>query len=600
MEQETRNTFLQASQDTLHSILNERKSILHTDVKKGTAREALTKVLSYWKDDFRPETLESKEYEEALEAQKNVLSLSLIYKSLAEDHEASVVAVGEETQIYDQDSVEHGMTEDQDSVENENCPPEIVPERTAGKSLELNLQQLSTAFKRICDRIEKGPDNETNMVKSITIARRTKTQLIIVTLILTALNSEIPSNFERICANFFSKEELYSSFLKVLPKAYNYNLFMKYYQPFLQSLFTNSSITDIRLRNDLISSIETVVLKQFPQYPLSFDERHEIVMKRLGMESFSLEDCCDRIETRASVMSLEAPIEMAQKMRDIWLLLEASKFLNFDDNCMTIYVFSSELPVFHEQIMRIFYVINRIDEAVREVGYASYATPKFVSFYTTIYTEMHSWFVSLVRALSRSYVIYELESDKITGAIRRKEEMTPFIAAKLKELCIFMTCPLASLDSTLRLSIEVEDIPILFGDEEERFIFTAPAQNILVLHDFVASDREQFAKHTVELYPCLDRHFSRFHKSKKGDSRGPNDLSLPPSYHLFAKSSKPPEYEYYQTITRPENDDLDLEAQNDFSDENQQNCCSFGCKHILPGLLFLSIGIGIIIIAANN
>lgn len=365
---------------------------------------------------------------------------------------------------------------------------------------------------------------------------------------------------------------------------------MKYYQPFLETFLMK--IADVKLRNLMISGFESFA-KQFPQYPLSFEERHQIVMKKLGMESFNLEDCCDRIETRASVMSLEAPIEMAQKMRDIWLLLEASKFLVFDDNCMVIYVFSSELPVFHEQIMRIFYIINRIDEAVREVGYPSYCTPKFVSFYRTVYTEMHKWFVRLVRGLSRNYEVYELESDKTTGAIQRKELLTPFMLAKLKELCIFMTCPLANLDSTIRFCIEVTDLPILFGEEEERFIFTTPTQNILILHDFVASDRERFAQHTVELYPCLDRHFSRFHKSKKTDSQGPN-LSLPPSYHLFEKSAKPPQYEYYQSENNSE--DQDLEAQMDNRVDVETDCCSSCCRNVLPGMLFMFICIILIVV----
>lgn len=572
-------TFFQVSQEILSTkILNERKAILLVDVKKATVREALKGLTEFWKA-LKVEDLESREYEGILEGQKNFLTLSLIYQSLAEEDEVNEDTGDEGLEVLEDLEVEVEVDTQQEQAK------EQTEEDTS-----IDTSLIEEAFERYCKFLEKDSMHETDTVKSITLSRLIKSQLILVSLILGALKpseSSFQGKFEGICAEAFSKEEIFASFYKILPKPFYYNLYMKYYQPFLQT-FT-MKISDMRLRNFMISSLEAFS-KRFPEFPLRFEERQEIVMRRLGMESFNLEDCCDRIETRASVMALEAPIEMAQKMRDIWLLLEASKFLVFDDNCMTVYVFSAELPVFHEQIMRIFFVLNRLDETVREVGYISYCTPKFVSHFTTVYTEMHSWFVRLVQALSRNYEIYELESDKVTGRIRRKSEMTPFIAAKLKELSIFMTCPLASLDSTMRLSMEINNLPILFGDEEERFLFTTPIQNILVLHDFVANDRESFAKHTVELYPCLDRHFSRFHGSKKTYSQGPN-LALPPSYHLFAKSAKPPKYEYY------ESNQEDLEAQmNDLVDVDE-DCCGFCCKNILPGIIFVFALIGLFVLA---
>ena len=608
-------TFLQEAQETFEHILNERKAILRSEIKKDTVKEALERLFFRWKG-LEVETLESRDYESVLEAQKIVLNLSLIYNSLLYEHEsnqeaadAQEIAVGDsqvaaateydavaEVIVTEEDAIIVSATDNittttttttnttntTDNTDNTNnivnttTTNYIVTTSATDNQENLDISVIILELERLINLFDKGPADDSEMIKSITLSRRLKLQIILLSFVCQSLTGEVPPKFEQMAVTF-SREDIFAAFYKILPRAFNYNFYMKYYASFLETFVMSTKNGKLK---HLMHSVLECFSKQFPQFPLSFEERHVTVMKKLGMESFNLEDCCDRIETRASVMSFESPIEMALKMLHLWLLIDSSEFLTFDDNFMAIYVFSSDLPVYHEQIMRIFYVLNRIDENVREIGYLAYSTPKFVSYYKTVYTEMHSLFSKLIRALSKNYEIYEMESDPISGAIKRKTKASAFIAAKLKELAIYLTCPMACLDSVLRLSLEISDIPILFGNEEEKFIFTTQVQSILVLHDFVASDREKFAEYTVELYPCLDRHFSRFHKSKKMESQGPN-TALPPSYHLFA--SKPPTYE---NINEP-SPNLDLEMQ--ANAEVEDDCCTSCCKTILPAILFMSI-----------
>jgi hypothetical protein len=592
-------TFLKEAQESFEQILNERKSILRPEIKLNTVKEALERLLCRWKG-FKVETLEPREYESVLEAQKIVLNISLIYKVLVDQDLTNVLTNQDLTNVLtdqdltnvltDQDLTNQVLTDQVDLIpQTQNSTTEdesIIHDHVVGENDEIiinnttDISLIILELERLIDSLDKGSSNDSeDMIKSITRERRLKLQIILLAFLCQSQSrtGQVSINFEDTVITF-SREDILAAFTKILPKPFNYNFYMKYYASFLQNFVL--SLKDGKLRH-LIISVLGGFCKQFPQFPLSFEERHDIVMKRLGMESFNLEDCCDRIETRAAVMSFESPIEMAQKMFHLWLLIDTSEFLTFDDNFMAIYVFSSDLPVYHEQIMRIFYVLNRIDEVVREIGYSAYSTPQFISYYTTVYTEMHTLFSKLIRALTKNYEIYEIQSDPISGAIKRKTEASAFMPLKLKELAIYLTCPMACLDSILRLSLEVLDIPILFGDEEEKFVFTTQPQSNLVLHDFVASDRENFAEHMVELYPCLDRHFSRFHKSKKMESQGPN-TSLPPSYHLFA--SKPPTYDNINESST----DLDLEMQANDAVVGE-DCCSYFCKKVFPALIFSTI-----------
>lgn len=605
--------FLRESQASLEKILNERKAILRPDVTKVTVRDALIKLLVLWKD-LQVEYLESREYESVLEAQKIVFTLLLIYKTLIYDApvdtpdpivspEEPANPVIEETDVTTDENmeVEANTVIDENADINENTvigetPPieeTLVTEETSAieeNTIFLDFPFFPSELERLIGVLEEGFLEDDNMIKSISISRRLKLQIILLAFLCQTEELSYLPKFEETAANF-SREDIFAAFNKILPRVFNYNLYMKYYDSFLQNFVM--SCKSGKLRNSLVSVFDCF-RKQFPQFPhLTFEQRHGKVMRELGMESFNLEDCCDRIETRAAVLALEAPIEMARKMFNIWLLLDASEFLTFDDNFMVIYVFSSDFSVFYEQFMRIFYVINRIDESVREIGYMAYSTPRFVSYYIKLYVEMHRILSKLIRALSKNYEIREVESDPLSGAIKRKSEASEFMAAKLKELCIYLTCPLACLDSILRLSLDVTDIPVLFGEEEERFIFTSKVQSILILHDFVASDREKFAEHMVELYPCLDRHFSRFHKSKQMESQGPN-TALPPSYHLFA--SKPPTYD---NINDPaQSPTLDLEGQTE--GQVGEDCCTRFFKTVLPALIFFLILVAIVFYAISN
>lgn len=558
-------TFCQAAKEVLAGVLNERKASLPNEVCKSTVKRGLEELMPYW-NDFSADNFESTDYESVLEAERIFLTLTLIYKGLFDD---TVGAVEKAVDI---------------SV----------------------LDNLLKSFWKFLESAQS--QNRTDMIKTIKSTRRIKFQVIMLTLICFSMNREdgVHVDNESGLGRFLSKEDIYTAFLKIVPKPYNYNLYMNYYQPFLQYFWT--SIQDTKLRNTMMSALETVG-KSFPESTvLPFEERYGIVLKKLGWESNNLEDCCSRIETSAYALASESPIEMSLKMHNLWLLLEASKFLSFDDNCMAIYVFSSELPVFHTQIMRIFYILNRIDESVRDIGYLSYSTPVFLNHYIGVYTELHTWFARLIRGLSKNYEIYEVECDKLNGAIRRKAEGRPLISAELKELSIYMTCPLATLDSILRMSFELTDVPLLLDEEQEKFIFTTPPSNLLSLHDFIASDREKFATHTVELYPCLDRHFQRFHKSKKSDQQGIN-TALPPSYHLFAKTIHPPEYQLYYAqpmfsqINQTPMSASDIEAQqilNSINDKDNDSKCCFCMSNIVPALFFFILLVILIIFAVSS
>lgn len=560
MNQNSCEAFLAEAQNILETILNERKSILHSDVTKEKVKDSLDTLTAAWNEKISPtEDLEGRDFELVFEGQKILLTLNLVY-------------------LVD-------FTLNNNDISEEN-PEEYQENYILIDHFSPELQRLCSLLETLSESIS---DSEMSLVKVINLTRKLKQNILLLTLLSFCHSRTVCPSFERV-ADFFSKEDLYSTLNKIIPKAYNYNLYMKYYNHFLQNF--GMILNSRKLKSSFVSSLKCIE-NQFPEFKVSFEIKHETVMKELGMENFSLEDCCDRIESRASVLATEGPLISSQKMVNLWLLIDSSKFLTFDDNFMIIYVFSSEISVFHHQIMRIFYILNRIDEVIQEVGYLSYATPEFISNYTQVYTEMHSLFSKLVRALSKNYEIHEMESSPQTGKIKSKLEASALISAKLNELCIQLTCPLACLDSIIRLSLERFDIPTLFGDEEEKFIFTTQVQSNLVLHDFVAGDREKFAQFMVELYPCLERHFSRFNKSKTKsiESQGPN-TALPPSYHLFA-SIKPPSY---ANINEPSNSSNNIQFQRPIREEALSARC---CKSFAPISGFVFVFLFILIILYN-
>lgn len=606
--EEISKTFLQKAQDIFHELINERKAIFRSEVSKEKLTEGLKKLLAIHNDqsipyfsnpssDFSNLDTNTKELDSLFELKKLILTLSLALDEYPEKKS--------ETEESARDTVAENLSQgpDQDQMQDQN--QEIIsdaetPNSDLNQQFEIiemsdlssftdnefwdELEFIRNTLKILCNVMLNGSITKvkpgTNMIKTININRRLKLEIIQLFMIYFSITFEMPGSLFEEVIPFYSREELYTIINKIIPKVYNYNLYMQYYNNFLDCIYT--SLKESNNRSTVLSIIRSID-KQFPQFPLTFEQRRANVLKILGWDTWNLEDCCDRIETRAAVLVTESPIEMCQKMSNLWMLLDGSTFLSFDDNFMAIYAFSSELSVFHEQIMRIFFIINRIDEVVRDVGYEAYATKKFVTYYKEMYTELHFLFVRLVRAINRNYEIYELECDPISGKIEKKLLPSLNMAAKLRELCIYMTCPLACLDSILRLNLDYTDLPILFDEEGERFVFTAQVQSLLVLHDFISGDREKFAEFMVELYPCLDRHFSRFHKSKKSDSQGPN-TALPPSYHLF--TTKPPTYE---NINNPSsiNNNNDVNIPIDEVDENRDLCNK--CCNIFPAFVFFGL-----------
>ena len=606
-EIEISKTFLQEAQDIFHELVNERKAILRPEVSKEKLTEGLKKLLNihnhqsilYFSNpssDFSNLDTNTKELDSLFELQRLVLTLSLVLNECSEKKiETDENARGPVAENLSQDQ-NQDITSDAEATNPDlNQQFEIIQmsDLSALTSFRNELECIRNTLNILCNVMLNGSITKvkpgTNMIKTINITRRLKLEIIQLFMIYFSITSEMPSPLLEKVIPLYTREELYTIINKIIPKVYNYNLFMQYYINFLDCIY--NSFKESNNRSTILSIIKSVD-KQFPQFPLTFEQRRAIVLKILGWDTWNLEDCCDRIETRAAVLVTESPIEMCQKMSNLWMLLDGSTFLSFDDNFMAIYAFSAELSVFHEQIMRIFFIINRIDEVVRDVGYEAYATKKFVTFYKEMYTELHFLFLRLVRAINRNYEIYELECDPVSGKIGKKLLPSLNMAAKLRELCIYMTCPLACLDSILRLNLDITDLPILFDEEAERFVFTAQVQSLLVLHDFISSDREKFAEFMVELYPCLDRHFSRFHKSKKSDSQGPN-TALPPSYHLF--TTKPPTYENINnpsivSFINNNNDDINISI--DEVDANRalcKKCCSIFPALVLFGLFFLII-----------
>lgn len=536
---------LNESENVLHAHLNERKAlVVLTEDSEGSESLdfAFTRLLALFVEeveklfpcDHKLQNFNLTDFEAILNSSNTLLFLSIILSS-----------------------------KDKNEIEDEE-------EKMA------DTHTSSLGFAKILETLCNGllEDNTSRMrsydvIKHISILRQIKTLLFAFSLLHFSVSDTVPVGFEVVFSQLSIDNELHGILHKIAPKAFQYHIYTSLYRPFIAKFCDTCS--DTKVKSDILSALNRLN-GLFPSVP-DFDSRYERVMRHLGWETWNLEDCCDRIETRTSVLMTESPLEMLVKMTDIWLLLDASKFVTFDNENLQVFCFSLELPVFHEQIMRIFFIINRIDETVRDIGYSAYATGEFKEIYAGLYKDMHSVFMQLVTSLIRNYDIVELECDQATGCITRMASSTVFISSKLKELAIYMTCPLACLDSILRLSLDYTEIPFLFNETSERFVFTCPVQSLLILHDFVANDRVSFAEHMVELYPCLDRHFSRFHKSKKLQS-GALNTALPPSYHLFV--SKPPTYDAINDVPEIENLNFD----------NDNECCSVFCSKAGPALFF--------------
>ena len=380
------------------------------------------------------------------------------------------------------------------------------------------------------------------VMSQITGTKHVKVQIFLLALVLFV------SGHGRVdCANVgdiirsYSREELFVVLGKVLPRCYDANLYFAYFKPLMTDFIAQILTSDQERLKLLLSTLE----KRYdePMKTNTFPVRFSSILFELGWSQNSLDWCCEQIPTRAT-LSDDSPFELIERILKLWYLLDTSRVFTIDDFSLQIYVFSDDVMVYYQHLMRLFFILNRMreindSEEVWESVLSSQDYSQFLDSFVLVYTEMHARFTHLCRVLNRNYEIIEIESDSETGAVERKTSLDPEIGAKLRELCLYMTCPLAAMDVRLRLKIYYEMAPVLFDEETERFIFSLPLKRILPALDFLSSDREYFAEHIADMYSCLDRHFCQFHPLKKSQIRY-DDHALPPAYSNFAKT--PPMY----------------------------------------------------------
>lgn len=345
---------------------------------------------------------------------------------------------------------------------------------------------------------------------------------------------------------------------QILPPVYGANFYYAYFEPSLARclVFYNSNNNDDESgAEESIKEERVAKLRRFYDLPERRDlflYRHDKVLHQLGWRHKTLEQCCEEIPIRAS-LSEDSPFELLERVENLWHLLDTARVFSIDDAFLTIYVFADEINVYYEQLMRLFYLLNRIREIMDsgdtwEAILASGHYGQFLKSYAHIYTEMHQRFEHLCRILDSHSTIVKLTVDEETGAVTESQPAAaePEITAKLQDLCLYMTCPLALMDTRLRLYFQYEQAPSLFNGQSNLFIFTLSMKRTLPQLDFIAADREYFAEHIADMYTCLDRHFCQFHPLKKDLMRYEDD-TLPPAYSNFAKT--PP---LYTTLYIPE------------------------------------------------
>ncbi len=380
------------------------------------------------------------------------------------------------------------------------------------------------------------------VMSQITGTKHVKTQIFLLALILfVSRHGKVDCVSIDTIIKGFSREELFVVLGKVLPRCYDANLYFAYFKPLLADFIAQSLTCDQERLKLLMVTLE----KRYdePMKTGIFPLRFNMVIEELGWARNSLDWCGEQIPTRAT-LSDDSPFELIERIVKLWYLLDTSRVFTVDDFSLQIYVFSDDVMVYYQHLMRLFFILNRMreisdSEEVWESVLSSSDYSQFLDSLVLVYTEMHSRFTHLCRVLNRSYEIIEIESDPETGAVERKHSLDPEIGAKLRELCLYMTCPLAAMDVRLRLKIYYEMAPILFDEETERFIFSLPLKRILPALNFLSHDREYFAEHIADMYSCLDRHFCQFHPLKKSQIRY-DDHALPPAYSNFAKT--PPMY----------------------------------------------------------
>lgn len=593
------------------ALFNERKAILFPNLTVEDLETRIHKLLDLHTEHldelFQLDTqtgaltFDSSASDKFFEIQKFILSLQLmkIDASAEPSHSSDSLSptspsAEQDTALPREESIVDFISDDDDDilVVKDETTSKIIREQEQEQAFNTHLiPDLDRVIPLLIKALTTDQISSSSVVSTIQAIKNVKIHIFLLSMLRFSFSGDIPDGFESFSRSL-TREELFMILNKIVPKAYDCNFHKIYFSPFLTRFFESFQSSQYR---DTFKSVLETVERRFSPFLDTYATRHKKLIHDFGWATWNLEDCCDRVETRAGVLLAESPIENCEKMLQLWYLLDASRFVTIDNISLTVHCFSADLPVYYEQLMRIFFILNRIDESIGDIGYDAYATPEFVSIYVCIYVELHSLFNDLVNALYKNYEVQELVLDSDSGRVSK----LPFDSStviKLRELSIYMTLPLGLLDSNLRFSLAENDLPALFNDETERFLFTVPIINRLQLHEFVSNDRQKFAEHVVDFYPCLDRHFSQYHKSKKTSSQSFN-TTLPPSYFLFAKL--PPTYVNINVST-PTQSSLDLYTPPTFNasvveiEESKMLGCESICK-IFIGSILIFIGLIIFI-----
>lgn len=528
--------FKQSIKTAVTGVFNEQKAVLEAGIDSKELASRVETILQLLRENqslyftiegegtvtFQPRSLEA-----FLDAELDLLTMALFLKDMPNGSDTESVTSSVETAAI------NGF--------------EVIKNGIDVSLLKEWISILTTALKSN----SIACSNAATVLGQITGSKHAKVQLLLLALLVFTLNEVQTGDMNmNSLVEMYSREELFVVLGKILPRSYNANLYFIYVKPMLQDFLTkciSSSRESVQL---LLATTEKRYAE--PMKSNLFLTRYTSVLYDLNWATKSLESACEEIPIRAT-LSDDSPFELMERVVKLWYLLDTARIISIDDFALQIFVFSDDLIVYYTNLMRMFFILNRMREILDTdeiwdsvLGSENYS--QFLESMVLVYTEMHSRFTHLCRVLNRNYEIIEITSNVETGLVDKKSSSDPEILQKLREVCLNMTCPLALMDYRLRLKIYYDLAPVLFDEETERFIFSLPLRRVLPSLDFLSSDREYFAEHIADMYSCLDRHFCQFHPLKKSQIRY-DDHALPPAYSNFAKT--PPTYTMTYNSLRP-------------------------------------------------
>lgn len=263
----------------------------------------------------------------------------------------------------------------------------------------------------------------------------------------------------------------------VLPPTYKANLFLAYIEPSL-SRFVGAHLTN---RADKVRHHLSIIRQRYhqPMKAEAFLPRHLTVLDKHGWRHRSLEQCCEEVPIEVTLPT-DLPFELVERVKRIWHLLDTSHVFAVRIHYGTIFVIEGEIDLYYKQLMRLFYILNRIRELLASksvsdpIGTRGH-NGQLLETFVQLYTEMHDRFSGLCRVLDRYRSIVRLHYDSHTGLIAEVGDAgkdDPEIVAKLRDLCLNMTCPLAIMDTCLQLYMHHDKAPSLFNRTTNQFLLS--------------------------------------------------------------------------------------------------------------------------------